>query len=196
MPCILWTLLLWYFLMSKLELYFTTCPITIPQWDYSVTRHASNAAIECSLYHRLILATFFTKRSIQCIKLTSQYCFNQIQPYIFQNSHVTSVKHTGLVSFIHWSEIFVHFRRYLLVSVLAWWGWKSSSIYSKRSSFIIPRRFNDVRRACLCIQRTNSSPTLLNPPPPPSRDSSSFQCSSLRQKQSRPQRDSSNHQAN
>jgi len=46
------------------------------------------------------------KRSIQCMKLTIPYSFNQIPPFVFRNAHVTSAKHTGLVSFKHWSEIF------------------------------------------------------------------------------------------
>jgi len=35
------------------------------------------------------------------------YSFNQIPLFIFTNAHVTSLKHTGLVRFVHWSEIFV-----------------------------------------------------------------------------------------
>jgi len=46
-------------------------------------------------------------RSIQCIKLTIPYSLNQIPPFILRDANVTSVKHTGLVSCIHWSEIFV-----------------------------------------------------------------------------------------
>jgi len=48
------------------------------------------------------------KISIQCMKPTIPSCFNQIPPsFIFRNAHVTLVKRTGLVSLIHWSEIFV-----------------------------------------------------------------------------------------
>jgi len=45
---------------------------------------------------------------IFCISLTIPYCFKQIPPFIFKNAHLTSVKHTDLIIFIHWSEIFVY----------------------------------------------------------------------------------------
>jgi len=38
---------------------------------------------------------------------TIPYSFNHIPPFIFRNAHLTLVKHTGLVSFDHCSEIYV-----------------------------------------------------------------------------------------
>jgi len=48
------------------------------------------------------------ERSIQSIKLTIRHIVLTILPSLFfRNAHVTAVKHTGLVSFDHRSEIFV-----------------------------------------------------------------------------------------
>jgi len=50
-----------------------------------------------------------TQSYIQCLKLTKQYTFSHISPTIVLMSHVTLVKYTGLVSFVHWMQICVFF---------------------------------------------------------------------------------------
>jgi len=53
------------------------------------------------------MGRIYGRYTVQCPKLTKPYSFNYLPPLICKNALVKSVKHTGLVSFRHWRQLFV-----------------------------------------------------------------------------------------
>jgi len=90
-----------------------------------------------------LINVILRKTSIQCIKLTIPYGFNQIFAFILGNLHVTWIRLMGLDSFEHWSEIFV---LYLLFSSFA----VVQRTFTISNMFKLQSTFRDVQSISKC----------------------------------------------